>query len=154
MIELVAMLPLQGLLPLEGTLPGWPEAPQPSILPTMFLAIGIPLIIGIIITILVKGSELGQTARENGVAVGLPVSNQRLALEAMDREGSPSTESNSTGSPTGVSVFAPSDSAGSNSARSDSARADSARADSARSDPARSDPTESDSPAPRRAVGR
>lgn len=138
------MLPLQGLLPLEGTLPGWPEAPQPSFLPTVFLALGIPLIIGLIITFLVKGRELGQTAMENGVAVGLPVSNQRPALEASDPEASPLTESNSKGSPSGASGLAGANLAGS----------DAAQADAARSDPARSDPTESDSPAPRRAVGR
>ncbi len=80
------MIPLSGLLPLEGTMPGWPEAPETSIAPTLFLVFGIPLIIGLIITFLCKGRELRQRSVENGVAVGLPVSNRRRELEGTDRQ--------------------------------------------------------------------
>lgn len=80
------MIPLQGLLPLEGTMPGWPEAPETNIASTLFIIFAIPLIIGLIVALLCKGQELRQRSMENGVAVGLPASNPRLAIEGSDHD--------------------------------------------------------------------
>lgn len=81
MIGFLGTIPLQGLLPLEGVMPGWPEVSTVNPLHMLLLAIGIPAIILLIITFLCKGQELRERSVENGVAVGLPASNQRVAIE-------------------------------------------------------------------------
>ncbi len=50
------------LVPLE-TLPGWPPAPDPSPLQVIGLLFGLPLLVMIIVTVLIKARSLAATGR-------------------------------------------------------------------------------------------
>lgn len=51
------------LVPLQGTLPGWPVATEPTAMQVLGLLVGVPAVIFVIITLLVKSKSLISAGR-------------------------------------------------------------------------------------------
>ena len=73
------------LIPLQGTLPGWPAAPQPSLASVLLLALGVPLAIGIVVSVLGKGQQMVQASHQQRSG-GTPIAagSSRAELPAGD----------------------------------------------------------------------
>lgn len=51
------------LVPLTGTLPGWPAAEMPTVAQSLLVIVGIPVLVGLVITVLVFAGQLARRGR-------------------------------------------------------------------------------------------
>lgn len=70
------------MLPLD-TLPGWPEASTPSLAFLLALTVGLPLLTGLLFTLIGFAGKLGRDHRRHSVDSGLA---SETAIEQVQRE--------------------------------------------------------------------
>ena len=61
------------LLPLAGTFPGWPAAETPTPVQSLIVLVGIPLLVGVVITILVFANHLARRGRGEQMRMDEPL---------------------------------------------------------------------------------
>lgn len=61
------------LVPLSGTFPGWPTAEAPSVVQALLVIVGIPVAIGVVITLLVWARKLARRGRAQSTEVSEPL---------------------------------------------------------------------------------